>query len=322
MQKLIYAMVGAVGFASAQSLFLQSDAETSLPDPDLNEQPVIGILTQTLESFMKNDSRLSNYTSYIMSTNVRFMQSHGARVIPIRNQDSKEEIMDKLSKVNAVLFPGGDGDNYDLGKTVFDEIVRRNDAGQFFPAWGTCLGYENMVAYTADAGLGAWGKFVFLRGNLPVKFLKHPMETRMWRPFGPAAFEFEMQNLTWNSHNWGIAPDTFKTDKGLADFWDVTAESFMPNGTAFVASIEAKKYPIFGTQFHPELPSQLFLKGWNLDHSWKNMQLQEQFSRELTLLARQNNNTFGSDAEFELYDISNFDQIDTGVDNIGLAYFF
>ena len=61
--------------------------------------------------------------------------------------------------------------------------------------------------------------------------------------------------MTYNSHRYGIAPETFESDNGLAKFWDVTSESFMPNGTAFVASIEAKNYPVFGTQFHPEKPS-------------------------------------------------------------------
>ena len=34
---------------------------------DTNEQPVIGIVSQTLESEMKNDTRFSGYKSYIMT---------------------------------------------------------------------------------------------------------------------------------------------------------------------------------------------------------------------------------------------------------------
>jgi len=58
---------------------------------------------------------------------------------------------------------------------------------------------------------------------------------------------------------------------GLANFWDVTSLSYTLNGTAFVASIEAKDYPIFGTQFHPEKPSQLWIDEYNIDHSWENI---------------------------------------------------
>ena len=69
----------------------------------------------------------------------------------------------------------------------------------------------------------------------------------MYEGLGEKAEEFASNNFTYNSHRFGIAPETFETDLGLSDFWDVTATSLMPNGTAFVASIEAKHYPFFGT---------------------------------------------------------------------------
>ena len=116
----------------------------------------------------------------------------------------------------------------------------------------------------------------------------------MYKWLGPAALEFSRNNFTYNSHNWGISPNTFKSDKGLAKFWDVTAESFMPNGTAFTASIEAKDYPIFGTQFHPEKPSELWTDGYNINHSWESIQLQEHFARYFVAMARANKNTYGN----------------------------
>lgn len=77
----------------------------------------------------------------------------------------------------------------------------------------------------------------------------------MFKVFGQAARDFETKAITYNYHKWGIKPETFQTDKGLASFWDVTAISKTASGDPFVASIESKKYPIMGTQFHPEKPS-------------------------------------------------------------------
>lgn len=55
-------------------------------------------------------------------------------------------------------------------------------------------------------------------------------------------------NLTYNSHSFAISPERFLEDKGLRDFWHVTSVSEIPNnGTRFVASIEAKKYPFLAT---------------------------------------------------------------------------
>ena len=63
---------------------------------------------------------------------------------------------------------------------MFDQIIKYNDAGHFYPAWGTCLGYENMVAYTADLGLASWGSYDYHKVSLPLKFLKNPLETKMF----------------------------------------------------------------------------------------------------------------------------------------------
>ena len=35
-------------------------------------------------------------------------------------------------------------------------------------------------------------------------------------------------------------------------FWDILSVNKDVNGLEFVSTIEAKNYPIFGTQFHPE----------------------------------------------------------------------
>jgi imidazoleglycerol phosphate synthase glutamine amidotransferase subunit HisH len=45
----------------------------------------------------------------------------------------------------------------------------------------------------------------------------------------------------------------------------------MPNGTAFVASIEAKNYPIFGTQYHPEKPGELWTDGLGINHEYESI---------------------------------------------------
>ena len=69
----------------------------------------------------------------------------------------------------------------------------------------------------------------------------------MFRGMGKEAYDFETGNYTYNSHLHAVNPELFKEDEGLKTFWDLTSVSFMPNGTAFVATIESKNYPIYGT---------------------------------------------------------------------------
>ena len=45
-----------------------------------------------------------------MGAYVRFMQSAGARVVPIYYDESENETLDKMAKISGVLMPGGDGD--------------------------------------------------------------------------------------------------------------------------------------------------------------------------------------------------------------------
>jgi gamma-glutamyl hydrolase len=235
---------------------------------------------------MKSDPRFEGYEFYIMHSYVNYMEGTGARVVPIINNDGSDEVLDKVKNLDGVIFPGGGGNNVELGKLVFDEIVRLNDAGHFYPAWGICLGFENMVNYTADAGFSALDNYYVTSASLELEFTMDPAESRFYSGLGEDVYEFENHGFTYNAHSWSLNPVHMETDEGLADFWDLTAISYMPNnasntypqGMPIVASIEAKEYPIFGTQFHPEKPSGEWTKWKNINHSWQSIDMQHHFA--------------------------------------------
>ena len=108
-----------------------------------------------------------------------------------------------------------------------------------------------MVNYTASIGWDALGHYELDTASLPIEFTTNPEHTKFYSELGSSAHEFEKRNFTYNSHAWSLDPEMLKTDAGLKDFWTLTAISHMPNNGShplpFVASIEAKDYPIFGT---------------------------------------------------------------------------
>lgn len=53
--------------------------------------------------------------------------------------------------------------------------------------------------------------------------------------------------MLYNSHHFGVNPKKFETDAGLKETYEVTAVSLLEDGRPFVASIEGKKYPFYGT---------------------------------------------------------------------------
>ena len=275
---------------------------------DDNKTPVIGILTQTLESFMKKEEQFKGYKSYLMSAYVKYIEASGARVVPLIYGEDQEVTRDKISKLDGILFPGGGGDDYALGQFVFEEVKKLNDAGHFYPLWGTCLGYENLVTYVADKGKAALDKIEVDGESLKLEFLADPLKYRMYQDLGKDAYEFTKNGFTYNNHEFAVKRETFQEDKALNSFWNVSALSTNPNdGTPFVASIEAKNYPIYATQFHPEKPSELWVDGVDINHSWESIQLQEHFGKFFVEMARANPNTFGDFATTQKLDISNYD---------------
>lgn len=55
-----------------------------------------------------------------MSAYTKYIEAQGARVVPLIFEDSAEVTLDKVAHLDGVLYPGGAGDYYDIGKTVLD----------------------------------------------------------------------------------------------------------------------------------------------------------------------------------------------------------
>lgn len=114
--------------------------------------------------------------------------------------------MEKLKHVDGVLYPGGGGDYIEMGRTVLDFAKKMNDDGHFFPVWGTCLGFQRLVMYTADMGEKAISEIGAHHISLPIEFTVDPEQTKMFGDLGKSAWEFEKNNFTYNSHTYGIHP--------------------------------------------------------------------------------------------------------------------
>jgi hypothetical protein len=69
--------------ASAFANKLKSESGRLRSAWDINEQPVIGIVSQPLDNSLINDPRFEGYSTYIMAAYVEFLQGSGARVVPL-----------------------------------------------------------------------------------------------------------------------------------------------------------------------------------------------------------------------------------------------
>ena len=250
--------------------------------------PVIGIVAQGMEAAWKNVTRLSGYNSYIMTAYVKHFEAQGAQVVPILNGENENTIKEKMKNLNGIVFPGGGGDYLKTGKIILEEVKKYNDKGIYYPLWGTCLGLENLAIFTSDLGEKVLESFELFFTSIPLKLTGE--NSKIFEGLSLNELKtLESKNYLFNNHFFGISPARFETDQGLKNFWSVTSTHKLPSdGRDFVASIEAKDYPIYATMFHPEKAANIFYENDGINHSWENIQLMQHFSKQFMLMARQN----------------------------------
>lgn len=83
---------------------------------------MIGILSQTIQF-----PGFASHSTYISATYVRFLESSGARIIPILATECDEEVIRKIDMVNGVIFPGGKGDYKRVGRLILSKAMESND---------------------------------------------------------------------------------------------------------------------------------------------------------------------------------------------------
>ncbi|KAH9723282.1 gamma-glutamyl hydrolase 2 [Citrus sinensis] len=144
---------------NADSVSTTFCAHCPAPDPSLNYRPVIGILSHPGDGA---SGRLSNATnaSYISASYVKFAESGGARVIPLIFNEPEEILFEKLELVNGILYTGGWAKNglyYDIVEKIFKKILEKNDAGDHFPVYAICLGFEllSMIVSELNGSVGS-----------------------------------------------------------------------------------------------------------------------------------------------------------------------
>uniref|UniRef100_A0A3B5MA22 folate gamma-glutamyl hydrolase n=1 Tax=Xiphophorus couchianus TaxID=32473 RepID=A0A3B5MA22_9TELE len=191
-------------------------------------------------------------TAYIAASYVKFLEAAGARVVPVMINKTLEEYKTLFSSINGILYPGGGVSIISSGyqraaKIFYDLAIEANKRGDYFPVWGTCLGFEQLMYLTSE-------KSQLFHTNtsgvaLPLNFTPEVKGSRMFEDFPPDLMSaLSAEPLTENSHQWSL---TYNTNEDLKSFYKVLSTNTDGN-TEFVSTVEAYSYPVYGTQWHPE----------------------------------------------------------------------
>ncbi|XP_077251102.1 gamma-glutamyl hydrolase 2-like [Tasmannia lanceolata] len=246
--------------ARAQTILLPGESrfETSgcpMQDPTLYYRPVIGIVTHPGDGASGRLNNAKN-ASYIAASYVKFVESAGARVIPLIYNESPEILKEKLGLVNGVLFTGGwakSGLYYETVKEIFKQTLAKNNAGDHFPLVAICLGFEllNMIV-SKDRNI--LERFSATDQASTLQFTENTnIEGTVFQRFSPELLKkLSMECLVMQNHQYGISPERFAEYTALSSFFKVLTTSTDENNKIYISTIQAFNYPVTGVQWHPE----------------------------------------------------------------------
>lgn len=277
----------------------------------LNQQPIIGVLAQeTFGTFAKFGS------SYIAASYVKYLESAGARVVPISTNLSEAEYRKLFYSLNGVLFPGGavnlETSQYSkIASLFYDLAIQVNDNGTHFPIWGTCLGFEELTVITSKKKLLIATNTRNL--SLPLKFTKDAAGSRMFKNFPENLMHaLAVEPLTANFHFWSLSVKNFTSNPELKNFYKVLTTNTDNQGVEFISTMEAHRYPVYGIQWHPEKnPYEWDLKK-NIPHSSNAVKVAWYMADFFVNEARKNWHRFPTEAEEERALIYNYASVYTG----------
>lgn len=217
-----------------------------------NDMPIIGVFTQPSTS---SEGNCGKNCLYLAASYVKYLESAGARVVPINYYASKSKLDSIFNSVNGIFFPGGGAVFPESAQYMFDKAVAANDAGDFFPVWGTCMGFQWLLISASrnqnilDPSSGQMDSYNL---SLPLDFTSEAKTSRLFKDSGRLFDVLAKENVTMNNHHYGIFTEHFFKTQSLTSFFDVLSTNKDRKGVEFVSTIEAFKYPIYGSQWHPE----------------------------------------------------------------------
>lgn len=145
---LLFAFTAVLVSAQAQS------------SENVNTNPVIGILAipSDYEWFPANN------WNYMAASYVKYIESAGARVVPIQWDLPLKNLTALIRGLNGVLFTGGSANSLNTDKTlnpfgqavqnIVNLVIQINNEGTHYPLWGTCMGYQLISCTIAGQSSG------------------------------------------------------------------------------------------------------------------------------------------------------------------------
>jgi len=234
-------------------------------------------------------------SSYVDSSYKLWLESAGARVVPIRYDLPEDKVRALFSKVNAVLFTGGPAKPLEAPAPYFQTATLLYDlvAGHpDVPLWGTCLGLQT-ISCIAAGGVDVLGDYPLENYAYPLDFTPAAATSKMFGDLTSAARADFEHNVTTNWHHFGVPPIRMASTALVP-----LATNVALNGETFVSALEGRgALNVFAVQFHPESVQWQAASGGVPAKSAEALRSAAVLARVLVERARNNTHCFASDRE-------------------------
>ncbi|XP_014664172.1 PREDICTED: gamma-glutamyl hydrolase-like [Priapulus caudatus] len=200
-----------------------------------------------------------------------------------------------FKSLNGVVLPGGGQDLKTSGyakasQFFFEKSVEAYAKGDIFPILGICLGFEQLTEMV-------YGKNWLTQCDaenvlLPLKFLPAYNTSRLFKGFTPDLLvALETKPITANFHHKCMTPKNFSLS-GLDKFYDALSTSIDKDGLEFISTMEAKKFPFYGLQWHPEKAVYEWTEREHLPHSYEAIRISQTIINFFVNEARRSRHAF------------------------------
>ncbi|CAM1302604.1 GGH (predicted) [Pycnogonum litorale] len=219
----------------------------------VNNRPIIGIVAETSRGAQKKYGY-----SFIASSYVKYVESGGARVVPVL-LNREESYYEKLFyHLNGLLIPGG-GQHlvhspYQRAVEIFFKLSMKeyDKSKDHFPIWGSCLGFELLHILPVHANILSYCDTNDVA--LPIMFYPGYNTSRMFRDMPEKIHQIYLtENVTANYHHRCVTQKMYDKHPILKKLYKPLAYNYdSKNGSVFISAVEGNKYPFYGVQWHPE----------------------------------------------------------------------
>jgi hypothetical protein len=217
----------------------------------VTDSPVIGVLKLPMYNELEQQLNWSP-DSYISASHVKFLESAGARVLPIDLGMNPKELQILMKKLNGVYIPGDHNvrGNQEFFRTVSDIVQHaqmfNEEAGNHFPI--AAFGYGGLVMLQDSVKNNNFGHKLtedLVEKRFKLDYTKHPDDTFLFDSIKEVDLvETFLRSYYYNTLAFGVSLQELRHNQEAIKSYSPTL--VLKDSGDLIAGFEAHAFPFYG----------------------------------------------------------------------------